>query len=79
MPLSKARDRERKRQSRLENKAVQPKLVQPNKARIEELRQLIDDTEAAMYDEELDEHGDHIDDYVGVELDADGNPIPSLP
>lgn len=63
MPLSKARDRKRKRLARLENKNVQPvPLYNPLNHKIG--------------DRVLIQRGKRMVETVIPELDADGNPIP---
>ena len=73
MPLSKARDKERKRIARLEKMGVPtqtPKVVQPD-----ELRAMIKRMESTNYTTGVDKAVGR--DY-SVELDADGNVIPSV-
>jgi len=73
MPLSKARDRERKRLTRLENKNVQPKRLNPVQPKLAELRGLIGRMESKPMPSMV------VTPLVrGAEfnIDADGNLIP---
>lgn len=66
MPLSKARDRERKRLSRLESKKVQPKI-----AGLEIKGNKIIGVQPRIYTDYK-----KVEPKIYTEYDADGNPIP---